>query len=293
VTHVLRGARPGQTVGILSGLHGDEFSTAELVLSLMERLPTAELAGTVLLVPMANALSFEAGTRATPLDAANLNRVFPGNPRGTITEMLASSLCEHFLPSCDVLFDLHSEPDAMGIRCFYVAAPADDYGRRAFDLAKASGCPILYVTTSLAGTLAGTARDRGILAVIPETGGPLPGRDGLMLEAQEELLNMLRALGSIRGEPGTAGSQVVVDTVAHLRAPTGGLFRPLVGFDVVGRSVTGEALLGTVASPYSGETLAEVRAPFPESWMMMARGRVSRVHPGDPLYIVGREIGRT
>jgi hypothetical protein len=204
--------------------------------------------------------------------------------------MLAYALCEHFLAPCDVLFDLHSEPDPMAIRCFYAAAPDDEYGRRALDLAKASGCPIIYVTRAMTGTLAETARDRGILAVVAETGGPLPGPFGLLAEALDEIYNMLRWLKILPGEPDETSS-VIVDTVAHLRAPEGGLFRPNAGFDVVGKSVSGSALLGVVVSPYSGETLATIEAPFVESWIMMARGRVSRVHPGDPLYIIGRETG--
>jgi predicted deacylase len=291
VTHVLRGASPGPVVGILSGLHGDEFSTTEVILSLHERIVIDNLAGTLLLVPMANALSFEAGTRSTPLDMSNLNRVFPGNPRGTVSEMLANTLCEAFLAPCDVLFDLHSEPDAMAIRCFYAAFPNDDYGRRTLDLAKASGCPIIYVTSAQSGTLAGVARDRGVLAVVPETGGPLPGAAGLLEEAQDEILNMLRWLRVLPGAPLSDTNPVIVDTVAHVRAPAGGLFRPIVGFDIVGRSVRGSSPLGTVISPYTGETLATIEAPFAESWMMMVRGRVSRVHPGDPLYIIGREMG--
>jgi uncharacterized protein len=291
VTHVLRGAQPGPVVGILSGLHGDEFSTAEVVLALLDRIALDELAGTLLLVPMANAASFETGTRATPLDMVNLNRVFPGNPGGTVSEMLAHALVEHFLAPCDVLFDLHAEPDPMAIRCFYAAAPDDDYGRRALELAQASGCPIIYVTSAMGGTLAGTARDRGVLAVVAETGGPLPGPYGLLREAQDEILNMLRWLQVLPGDPGAGGRSVIVDTVVHVRAPAGGLFRPVMDFDVVGTSVSGSALLGEVVSPYTGETLARIEAPFAESWVMMARCRVSRVHPGDPLAIIGRETG--
>ena len=291
VTHVVRGASPGPVVGVLSGLHGDEFSTTEVVLSLRDRIVIDDLAGTLLLVPMANALSFESGTRSTPLDMINLNRIFPGNPRGTVSEMLANTLCEAFLAPCDVLFDLHSEPDAMAIRCFYAAFPNDDYGRRALDLAKTSGCPIIYVTNAQSGTLAGVARDRGILAVVPETGGPLPSAAGLLEEAQDEILNLLRGLRVLPGAPVSNTTPVIVDTVAHVRAPVGGLFRPVVGFDIVGKSVRGSSHLGTVVSPYTGETLATVEAPFAESWMMMVRGRVSRVHPGDPLYIIGREMG--
>jgi predicted deacylase len=287
-THVLCGARPGRIVGIVSGSHGDEISTAELVLSLLPLLSLSDIAGAVLIVPMANALTFESGTRSATHDMVNLNRVFPGSATGTVTEMLAHVLLERVLAACDVIIDVHSEPDTMGIRCLYTPAPKDDYGRQAFALAQASGCPIVYLTDGLPGTLTVAARARGIVAVMPETGGPLPGPDGLLSEAQGEILNMLRALGAIPGDP-EPSHQVVVDTVSHIRAPMGGLFRPVVGFDTVGRSVAGGDLLGTMASVYTGETLAEIRAPYPETWVMMARGRLSRVHPGDPLYIVGRE----
>lgn len=290
VTHVLRGAQTGPIVGILSGLHGDEFSTAEVVLSLLECISPTDISGTLLLVPMANVPSFEAGTRSTPLDMVNLNRVFPGTARGTVTEMLAHALTEHFLSPCDILFDLHSEPDPMAIRCFYAAVPTDDYGIRSLQLAQASGSPLIYITNAMEGTLAGTARDRGILAVVPETGGPLPGPFGLLAEARTEILSMLQWLRVLPGEPAPTRG-VVVDTVAHLRAPVGGLFRPSVGFDTVGTSVNGATRLGVVVSPYTGQTLATIEAPFAESWIMMARCRVSRVHPGDPLYIVGRQAG--
>jgi predicted deacylase len=290
-THVLRGPRPGPTVGVVSGLHGDEISTAELVLSLLPLLPPDDLAGTVLLIPMASPLTFESATRSTAHDMANLNRVFPGNPAGTVTEMLAHALVDQVLAGCDAIVDLHSEPDSMGIRCLYTPPPDDDHGRRSFALAQASGNPILYLTEGMPGMLTTVARARGVPAVMPETGGPLPGPDGLMPEAQEEVLNILRALGTIPGKP-ERKPQVTVDRLAHLRAPVGGLFRPVVGFDRVGCAVPGGERLGTIASVFSGETLADVRAPFAESWVMMVRGRLSRVHPGDPLYIVGRETGR-
>jgi uncharacterized protein len=290
-THVLRGVRPGPTVGIVSGLHGDEFSTAELALSLVPLLPPDDLAGTVLLIPMASPLTFESGTRSTTLDMANFNRVFPGNPAGTVTEMLAHVLLDQVLAGCDAIIDLHSEPDTMGIRCLYTPPPIDDHGRASYALAQASGNPILYLTEGLPGTLTTVARARGIPTVMPETGGPLPGAAGLMPEAQGEVLNILRALGSIPGEPEPA-AQITVDRVAHVRAPVGGLFRPAVGFDRVGQAVAGEETLGAIVSVFSGETLAEITAPFAESWLMMVRGRLSRVHPGDPLYIVGRETGR-
>jgi hypothetical protein len=128
----------------------------------------------------------------------------------------------------------------------------------------------------------------GVLAVMPETGGPLPDAAGLMSEAQEEILNILRHLQVIPGTISAPAVQIVVDTLTHLRAPMGGLFRPVKGFEITGDVVAGDALLGVIVSPYSGKLLAELRAPYAESWILMARGRTSRVHPGDPLYIIGR-----
>ncbi len=286
-THLLRGNHPGPVVGIVSGLHGDEFSTAEVLLSLLHRIDADTLHGTLLLVPMASPLTFESGTRSTVLDAANLNRVFPGSPTGTLTEMLAHALCEQLLPACDALIDCHAEPDCMAIRCCYAYAPDDDYGRRSLELAQASGSPIIYTMRTLEGSLAEVARGRGIVAVLPETGGPLPGPEGLMAEAQGEILNLLRHLGLIPGAVIPPAQQVIVGRALHLRAPAGGLFRPQVGFGAVGGPIGPGLLLGTVASPYTGELLAEVRSPDAPGWLMMARGRTSRVHPGDPLYIVG------
>ena len=286
--HVLCGAQAGPTVGILSGLHGDEFSTAELVLSLIPQIDLNSLAGKLVLIPMANALGFESATRATPLDMANLNRVFPGNAKGTITEMLARTITDAFIAHCDVIFDLHSEPDSMNIRCFYSALPVDEYGERALALSKASGCPLIFITKAIGGSLAETAQAMNVLAVMPETGGPLPGADGLMDEAQGEIWNMLRALKVLPGEPELSGPQVILDGVVHIRAPVGGLFRPVVGFEAVCSAAAQDDLLGLIVSPYSGEILAELRAPHTDSWLMMIRGREARVHPGDPLYIIGK-----
>ena len=287
-THVLRGAKPGPTVGILSGLHGDEFSTAELVLSLVDLINLDDLAGTLLLVPMANTMAFETATRSTTIDAANLNRVFPGNPKGTVTEMLAYAITEHFIKNSDVIFDLHSEPDTMNIRCFYSAKPTDDYGQKALELSQASGSPIIFITKAIAGSLGEAAQNLGILAVMPETGGPLPGDEGLMPEAQSEILNMLRHLDVIPGEVPQPTTQVIVDALTALRAPMGGLFRPVKGFEITGTMVPGGELLGIVVSPFTGQKLAELHSPYAESWILMARGRTSRVHPGDPIYIIGR-----
>ena len=137
--HVLRGARPGPTVGIVSGLHGDEFSTAEVVLSLIDHLPAASLSGALVLLPTANPRSFEAGSCGTPFDMGDLNRVVPGDPNGPTSHRLAHVLGTLLFDVCEAILDLHSRPDSMAIRCCYSPPPDDDHGRRSLALAVASG----------------------------------------------------------------------------------------------------------------------------------------------------------
>ena len=47
------------------------------------------VAGTILLVPVLNPHSFESGTRNTPIDLHNLNRVFPGTKNGSLASRFA------------------------------------------------------------------------------------------------------------------------------------------------------------------------------------------------------------
>ena len=55
----------------------------------------------MVLVPVANPPAFNAGTRLSPLDAINLNRVFPGDATGSISERLAYTLWTEVIAAAD------------------------------------------------------------------------------------------------------------------------------------------------------------------------------------------------
>ena len=54
----------------------------------------------------------------------------------------------------------------------------------------------------------------------------------------------------------------------------------------IGQVVDEHTLLGRVISPYTFETLEEMRAPFRRSLMILLRGAITKVHPGDYAYMV-------
>ena len=57
---------------------------------------------------MVNAPAGEAGSRTSPIDNGNLNRLFPGNASGSPTEMIAHYIEEVLMPLADYSVDLHS-----------------------------------------------------------------------------------------------------------------------------------------------------------------------------------------
>ena len=98
----------GPTVAILAGVHGDEYEGVIAALSLARELPQELVAGTVKIVSPAHPSAWQNCNRVSPIDGANLARVFPGSQNGSATEQLAYAITEQVIKSADVLIDLHS-----------------------------------------------------------------------------------------------------------------------------------------------------------------------------------------
>jgi hypothetical protein len=64
------------------------------------------------------------------------------------------------------------------------------------------------------------------------------------------------------------------------------MLHPQIGLEQLGKEVAGGTLLGRVISPYTFETLEEIRAPFDRGVMILLRGGMMRVQPGDYGYMV-------
>ena len=66
------------------------------------------MSGDLLAVPVLNVPAFWSGTRTSPLDDANLARVFPGNPDGTPSQQIAWHFAHSVIARADFYLDLHS-----------------------------------------------------------------------------------------------------------------------------------------------------------------------------------------
>lgn len=87
------GARPGPVFAVTAGVHGDEYEGVRAIFEVFESIDAADLAGTVLAVPVVNPPAHWAVTRTSPVDGANLARVFPGDTQGTLSDRLPPRWC--------------------------------------------------------------------------------------------------------------------------------------------------------------------------------------------------------
>src|SRR5690606_34606590 len=80
----------GPTVVLMAGNHGDEYEGPITLGELLRGLDPAEVSGRLIFLPALNLPAVAAGRRVSPVDGLNLNRTFPGDPIGTITQQISA-----------------------------------------------------------------------------------------------------------------------------------------------------------------------------------------------------------
>ncbi|HED04966.1 MAG TPA: succinate dehydrogenase [Candidatus Fraserbacteria bacterium] len=273
----------GPTVGICAAIHGDEPTGTRIVLQLARRLANRAFRGRLLLLPVANPLGFEAMKRSTPLDALNLNRVFPGNREGWLTEQLATVITEAFLTKVDILIDLHSGGACQTVDYVYIL--------NAENLSRSFGSRVLYRPhqglsgTMFRGTATTITAERGTPTVVVELGGGQVDQRPYVARGVEGIMNILRALNVVEGVPLEIPEQVVINEIVTVRPHMGGLLETAA--PSLGQEVAGGEILGRVLSPYTFEELEVVRNPLGRGIMILSHLTTDVVGPGDYGYMIG------
>ncbi len=106
ITVAKNGDGPG---AILTGAnHGDEYEGPIALHHLANSIDINKVRGRVIIIPMMNYPAFLAAARVSPIDQLNMNRIFPGQAKGTITQLIADYFTSTLLPQCDFVLDIHS-----------------------------------------------------------------------------------------------------------------------------------------------------------------------------------------
>ncbi|WP_458734885.1 N(2)-acetyl-L-2,4-diaminobutanoate deacetylase DoeB [Zobellella taiwanensis] len=141
----------GPTALLTGGNHGDEYEGITALLKLANRLEPEQVRGRVIIVPAMNYPAVRNGSRTSPIDKGNMNRSFPGNPAGSMTERIADYFNRYLVPMCDYAMDIHSGGKTLDFIPFSAAHRLPDPAQEAacIEGAKLFGAPNVVVMFEL------------------------------------------------------------------------------------------------------------------------------------------------
>lgn len=200
---VLHGTRPGKTMLITAGVHGGEYVGIQAAIELSQKLKIQKVAGTIIIVKVINVPAFERRNGSMGLtDGKNLNREFPGNPKGTEMERLAWAISHELQPAADYYIDLHSGDDYEQLTSYvYYAGMADEktvsQSRR---MAEQVDVPYMVRSNVASGGAYNYAASQGIPSILIERGGMGAWTSEEVRSTRRDVRNILCHLGIYQGK---------------------------------------------------------------------------------------------
>lgn len=270
VVHTYEGDAPGPTVYVQAAQHGREVNGTEVLRRFDEELDTGELAGTVVAVPVADPLTFDRVSYTTPetLDSvhANMNRVWPGDPEGSLHERMAASLWRH-AGGADAIVDLHTGSPDMLTHVVYT----EDHDASE-ELAEAFGTDLLlseeagdraspeWHERGFAGKLRVAAAGMDIPTITPELANSRQFDEDAIDTGLTGLFNVLRELDMLPGDPVPNGDpDYCRNHLGTVEAADSGLFRPEPDLAVGDEMAAGDPL-GVLYDPTTFDVLQNAEA---------------------------------
>ncbi|PYO68389.1 MAG: succinylglutamate desuccinylase [Gemmatimonadetes bacterium] len=291
---IVRGKDPGPTLALIAGTHGDEVAPVIALQRVRRELDPVRLAGTVLLVHVANLPSFLRRTiYYSPIDGKNLNRVYPGKRDGTVSERIADAITREIIERADYLVDIHAGDGNESLRPYTYWSPlglnarADSIARQ---MALAWGNDYIVIDTARPHDLRAsvytqnTAHLRGKPALTTEAGYLGVPAEDMVTRNVQGVFRLLRYLKMLPGEVELVRHPLWFDRSEVLRSPGTGIWYPLVER---GHAVQKGAVIGVVTD-FFGDTTAAIAAPF--AGVMLYVVATPAISAGEPLGMVGHPV---
>lgn len=195
----------GPTAVLTGGNHGDEYEGPIALHALAQELAVHEVSGRIIIVPSMNHPAFRAATRTSPIDGGNLNRLFPGNPAGTVTEKIADYFQRTLLAEADLVLDMHSGGKTLEFVPFCAAHVLDDKQQQARCMAamEAFNAPygMMLLEVDNVGMYDTAVEAMGKTFISTELVGGGTARAGSVAIAKRGIRNVLIHAGILPGAP--------------------------------------------------------------------------------------------
>jgi predicted deacylase len=231
---IINGNEDGPRLCLTAGVHATEYAPIEAVMRLVHTVKPSQLRGAIIAVPVTNMRMFESRTGFTsPLDGLNLNKIAPGRPDGSISEILADVMLREVIGAAEFHIDFHAGDVGEELYPFagYSLTGRRDLDKKGEALARAFTPLLISLSTPesaippFAGSLNYAATRNGVVSILAEAGGNGTLEEDDVRVHVEGARNVMRHLGMIDGQHGANGRRVAARDRVVVRATRAGLLR--------------------------------------------------------------------
>ncbi len=250
-------------ISIVTGIHGDELEGQYVCFEVARRVEEAfeHLKGIVDIYPAINPLGIDSITRGIPAFDLDMNRLFPGNIDGNMTEYLAAEIVKDVAGS-DLVIDIHAS------NIYLTEIPQIRINELHEDtlvpFAKESNVDFVWIhgaSTVLESTFAYSLNNIGTPCLVVEMGVGMRITKEYGDQLADGIMHLMEVLGIWDGETKEPRKPIISknpDDVSYLNAAVGGLFVPRVHH---WKELKKGEVIGSIIDPLSGKVLNEVVSP--------------------------------
>ena len=250
-------------ISIVTGIHGDELEGQYVCFEVARRIEEEfkHLTGIVDIYPAMNPLGIDSITRGIPAFDLDMNRLFPGNIDGNMTEYLAAEIIKDVSGS-DLVIDIHAS------NIYLTEIPQirinELHEKELVPLAEKANVDFIWVhgaSTVLESTFAYSLNSTGTPCLVVEMGVGMRITKEYGRQLTEGIFYLMKTLGIWDGEVSLPRKPIISrkpEDVSFLNASVGGLFIPKVKH---WEKLKKGDLIGWIINPLSGKILDEVLSP--------------------------------
>ncbi|WP_028297861.1 succinylglutamate desuccinylase/aspartoacylase family protein [Olivibacter sitiensis] len=292
---IIKGVKAGPTFGITAGIHGFEYPPIVAVQELLAEIDPHPLSGTLIIVPVANTPGFFGrAVFVNPQDGKNLNRAFPGDPNGSITQRLADFITRAVIPPCDVFLDVHggdANEDLLPFVCYYDRKDTPAQTQLARELTQVAGFAHNVVYDYNLSPLQQAeyafkqAAKQGITALSIEAGKLGNVQAEAVREIKKGIYNMLHRMDMYAASPSpsTPAKQLWINKQSYVRAPTKGIFySDAKSGDTISKGQT----IGYITNLF-GTKMTDIISP--ETGIILYKVGTPAINRDETLFCIGHE----
>jgi len=273
---IIRAAKEGPTIFISAAVHGDELNGIEIIRRLINKPNFKIIRGTVIAVPMVNVYGVVNQSRYMP-DRRDLNRCFPGSPKGSLAARVAHIFLTQIVKHCDYGIDLHTGAIH---RSNLPQIRGDMNDPETKELANVFAVPVILNSNLVDGSLRESAVKNNTKVLLYEAGEALRFDDFSIHAGIKGIENVLRHLNMMRKRTTKRKLKApyIANSSSWLRANASGIVNNLVE---LGDQVTAGDALAEIGSPY-GEILGIVTAT--RSGILIGKQNIPLVQEGEAMF---------